>query len=373
MTPQNQYVKPPVQQEQPALEQTTFNVPEGQVHAFMSTLPKSTRENITRSKTIVINEVKKKIVPTSVRSITSLSEFKHVVKSKNDSEVVSTALPNSGFFATFKGSGSLSIASITPDQGRIDYAKRYQFCYDNLVTTSIGRLSYTEFCAYVAMVDLDLCVFAILRASDPDENKITLICGDDNCKTEYDVNFKYSNLMDTDSLSEDTLNQVAEIVKNKDIYENAKAVFQKSPVMTVKTIEIQSDDGSSMDIEVKIPNGTTVIERSAMIPDISREKNEFVAGLTMYIPRIYYYPASENGEDVSPYEITDTEVIAEILSEINDETLEVLTQLLQEMKQYDSPKFSFKGEFECPVCHRRETNVRCDVNTLVFQKVSRVI
>ena len=355
-------------------DQTTFNVPEGQVHSFILTLPKSTRENITRSKSIVVNEVKKKIVPTAVRSITSISEFKHVVKAKNDSEVVSTALPNSGFLATFKGSGSLAMASITPDnEGRVDYAKRYQFCYDNLVTTSIGKLSYTEFCAYVAMADLDLCIFAILRASDPDENKITLICGDEGCRTEYDAKFKYSELMDMDSVSEDTLKQVAEIIQNKDIYENAKAVFQKSPVMSVKTIEIQDNDGATVDIEVKIPSGTTTIERSSKIPEISESKNQFVAGLTMYIPRVYYTIPTNDGTDGNTYEITDTEVIAEIIYNLDDESLQALTQILQDMEQFDSPKFSFKGDFECPVCHRRETNVRCYIDTLIFQKVSRVM
>ena len=73
------------------------------------------------------------------------------------------------------------------------------------------------------------------------------------------------------------------------------------------------------------------------------------------------------------YEITDTEVIAEIIYNLDDESLQALTQILQDMEQFDSPKFSFKGDFECPVCHRHETNVRCYIDTLIFQKVSRVM
>lgn len=366
---------PPSQPEvQESTEQVTFNVPEGQVHSFITTLPKSTRENISRSKSIVVNEVKKKIIPSAVRTITSLAEFKQVVKSKNDSEVLSVVLPNSGIYATFKGSGSLAMASIAPDRaGQTDYAKRYQFCYDNLVTTSLGKLSYTEFCAYVAMEDLNLCIFTILRASDPDENKITLICGDENCKSEYDITYKYSELMDMDSVSEETLKQVETIVKNKDIYQNAKRVFEESPVMQVKTVEVTDSEGAIIDIEIKIPNGTTLIERTPVIPDIAKEKNAFIAGFLMYIPRVYYTPAVPDGEEAPQYEIDSPEVIAEIVSNIDDETLKAITDVLQELKQYDAPKFSFKGEFECPVCHRHETKVPCEVDTLVFQKVSRVI
>ena len=355
-------------------DQVTFNVPEGQVHSFITTLPKSTRENISRSKSIVVNEVKKKIVPSAIRSITSISEFKHVVKSKNDSEVVSVVLPNSGIYATFKGCGSLAMASIAPDpNNQTDYAKRYQFCYDNLVTTSLGKLSYTEFCAYVALVDLDLCIFTILRASDPDDSKITLICGEETCKTEYDVAFKYSTLMDMDSVSQETLAQVGEIVKNKDIYENAKAVFQNSPVMTVKTIEITMPDNSVVDVEIKITNGTTMIERTPIIPEIVEQKNQYIAALLMFIPRVYYTPVQEGSDEPITYEVTDAKVIAEILSELDDESLTVISSILKDLKQFDSPTFSFKGDFECPSCHRHESKISCSVDTLVFQKVSRVM
>ena len=98
----------------------------------------------------------------------SLSEFKRVLPRKSHSETIDVVLPNSGFVATFKGCGSMAMASLTPDENNaIDYQKRYQFAYDNLVSTSIGKLSFAEFCDYVALRDISICIFAIYRMSEP--------------------------------------------------------------------------------------------------------------------------------------------------------------------------------------------------------------
>lgn len=352
-----------------------FNVPEGKVQSFITTLPKDVRGNVSRTKSIVVNEVKRKTVPTSTRTITSITEFKNITKMKHSTEVQGVTLPNSGFYAVFKGSGSMNMASILPDRPNqpIDYAKRYQFCYDCLESTSIGRLSYSEFCAYVAVQDLDLCIMTILRASEPDEQTITLVCGEPNCKTEYNVKFKYSQLLDIDSVSKETWDQIKKIADNKDVYENAKAIFQQSPVMTTKTIDIMKDDGDILSIEIKPTSGSLIIERTEAIRDVAVKFNQYISALLVYIPRIYYTTIPEGESQEVTYEIEDAEVIANIIADIDDESLDIITKSIANLNEYIAPTYSFKGNFECPTCHRREDNVACDVNTLVFQKVRQAI
>ena len=213
----------------------------------------------------------------------------------------------------------------------------------------------------------------ILRASEPDEQTITLVCGEPNCKTEYNVKFKYSQLLDIDSVSKETWDQIKKIADNKDVYENAKAIFQQSPVMTTKTIDIMKDDGDILSIEIKPTSGSLIIERTEAIRDVAVKFNQYISALLVYIPRIYYTTIPEGESQEVTYEIEDAEVIANIIADIDDESLDIITKSITNLNEYIAPTYSFKGNFECPTCHRREDNVACDVNTLVFQKVRQAI
>lgn len=352
-----------------------FNVPEGQVKSFISTLSTETRGNISRSQSIVINEVKKRDIPTSTRTIKSLDEFKRIIPQRKHSEVIGIALPNSGIYATFKGAGSLAMATILPDldTNQVDYQKRYQFCHECLVDTSIGKLSLSEFCAYVSNDDLELCLFAILRASEADENTIVLECGNENCKSEYEVKYKLTELLDVDSITSETNDQVTRIIQNKDVFEKAKEVFESSPTMTTKQIDVTDNDGNKISIDFRIPNGTVTIDRQPHIQEIVQNYNQYILGFILWIPRIYYTIQIEGDDQAEPYMIDDAMVIAEVLSSLDDDVLRAMGQVVSGMAVYGGLTFSFKGDYRCPKCGRRETKIPCRIDDLLFYKVGKAM
>ena len=360
--------------------ETTFNVPEGQANIFLDSLPQEARENAVRSKQIVVNEVIKKEVPVVTRKISSLSEFKRVLPRKSHSETIDVVLPNSGFVATFKGCGSMAMASLTPDENNsIDYQKRYQFAYDNLVSTSIGKLSFAEFCDYVALRDISICIFAIYRMSEPENSNIVLQCGEESCRAEYSVDFKVSELVDSDSITKETAEQIDKIVKVRDIYEDAKRVWKESPLQTVKSMDIIHEGIDTITIELKQTNGTTMIERAPEFKEILEKYNQYILGFLLYTPRILYtipnpaYTEGGNAPKDITYEIDDPAAIADIISELDDDDLQTVGQVLNDMTEYSEPTYSFKGRYQCPNCGRVETKVPCTVDSLVFYKVGKAI
>lgn len=377
--PQNVTPMPaPVNDVAPA--ETTFNVPEGQANIFLDSLPPAARENAVRSKQIVVNEVAKRDVPVVTRKISSLSEFKRVLPRKSHSETIDIALPNSGFVATFKGCGSMAMASLSPDEdGTIDYQKRYQFAYDNLISTSIGKLSFAEFCDYVSLRDISICIFAIYRMSEPDDSNIILQCGEESCRSEYSVDFKVSELIDADSITSDTAEQIDKIIKVRDIYEDAKRVWKESPGQTVKAMDIVHSGGETTTIELKQTNGTTMIERAPEFKEIMEKYNQFILGFLLYIPRIFYsipnpaYVEGGNAPEKITYEIDNPSAIAEIVAELDDDDLRTIGEVLNGMVEYAEPTYSFKGNYQCPRCGRIETKVPCTVDSLVFYKVGKAI
>lgn len=351
-----------------------FDVPEGSVRSFISTLPISARDKITRTSSIVVNEVKKKTIPTSTRRITSMDEFKRIIPRKIHSEIVGVALVNSGIYATFKGAGSLAMATLMPDRTDKDgnpirdYFKRYQFCYEYLVDTSIGKPSFNEFCAMVSVSDLDTCIYAILRASDPDENTITLVCGNEACQTEYDVKYSLSKLIDSDKITSEMMAEIQRIVSVKDVYTDAKKLHAECPINQIKTIDITQDDGSTISFELRRTTGSVIIERYPLMETITAKYTPFIFAFLLFIPKAYY-----TTQDGIVYEITSPEAIADLINDVDDDTLRAMSQVMSELEEFPSITYSFKGDYYCPKCRRHETRIPCSVDSLVFYKVAQAM
>lgn len=354
-------------------EVVQFNVDSNNVKNFISTLDKSDRQRIHKASTIVVNEIKTLNIPTTTRVITSMSEYKRIAPRSIFADTVDCVLPNSGYVATVKGCGALAMAVLMPEQTNTpDFSKRYQFCYDNLVTTSIGKLSLQEFITNTSMYDLNILLFNILRASESDEQTVTLTCGATSCAKDYDVKYKVSELLDVDNIDEKLSAQIENIVKVRDIVENAKAKHNDSPVMTAKYMEVQYPDKTVI-IELKSPDGTIAIERMPMMADIARQYSNFFVGLLMYIPRVYVTFTMEGEKDPATYEIIDPAVIAETIGELNNSSIQAMSNIINDMESYESMTYSFKGQYVCPHCGRVETKVPCEVERLIFFRVQKAM
>lgn len=361
------------------VDSVQFNVPADKVDTFITTLSKDEREKVEHTTTIVINEIKELQIPTATRKITSLEEYKRVAPRPIEPEVLECVMPNSGYVAYFKGCGAMRMASIIPDMAtdEIDYAKRYHFMYECLVSTSIGKLSRQEFIARTSVNDINIALYTILRASDPDECEIMLTCGDPDCGKEYTVKYRLSQLLDTDSISDSMGEFIDEIVRAKDIRETARTVHESSPVMTAKYIQIDTKDvagnAESVIIEMKSPDGILTIERTPEMKRIMQTYSSFIVGFLMYIPKIYVTCIITGETEPATYEITDIDTIAEKIMNMNNDSIQAISKCIQDLREFNPVKFSFKGDYRCPHCGRQEHKVPCTVDSLIFYKVGQAI
>lgn len=360
----------------------SFNVPSEKADTFISTLSIDERKKIATSRVIQVNKIHKKDVPVATRVINSVSEYKRIVPRTVTGENQECVLLNSGYVATFKGSGALALATILPDrEGQPeDYAKKYQFCYDNLINTSIGKMSYNEFCLHTSFMDMDTMIYSILRASEPDQSSVRLSCGVPNCRNEYDATYYLSQLIDTDSITERMGERINEIVSVRNMEDKAKKVHEESPVMVTRIISVEQGDPSDpdykkYDIEVKSPNGIFMIERNDIISRYKGIYDGIVLAISMYIPAIYTTFTMKDETEPNTYEIIDPDVILSILKEFDDETVQILVDVINDIsnEEYENPTYSFKGHFKCPNCGRVEEKVPCRIEDLIFQKVERAM
>lgn len=347
-----------------------FNVPAQNTREFINSMTNDEIKKVSKASTIIVNEVKEMNIPVASRTITSFDEFKRVVNRHTEVDSIETVLMNSGYMATFKGCGALAMATLLPTSADepIDYGKQYQFCYDNLVNTSIGKLSYNEFCLRTHLNDLPTCLLAILRASDPDESQITLECAE--CKTEYDVKYRLSELLDLDSITDEMNAQVEKVANARHTYEDAMKAHMESPVMQVKYAQV-TDDNTRYTIEIKPANGNITIERVPLLRALAAKYSQYVAAIITYIPSITIEVLDNSGTNVlQTFNIVDPYAIAEIMTGFKLDTIRAIGKIISSVTQleYPSPTYSFKGKFKCPKCGREEDHVRCTIESLVFYR-----
>lgn len=347
-----------------------FNVPAQNTREFINSMTNEEMKKVSKASTIIVNEVKEMNIPVASRTITSFDEFKRVVNRHTEVDSIETVLMNSGYMATFKGCGALAMATLLPTSADepIDYGKQYQFCYDNLINTSIGKLSYNEFCLRTHLNDLPTCLLAILRASDPDESQITLECAE--CKTEYDVKYRLSELLDLDSITDEMNAQVEKVANARHTYEDAMKAHLESPVMQVKYAQV-CDDNTRYTIEIKPANGNITIERVPLLRALAAKYSQYVAAIITYIPKITIEILDASKTKVTQtFDVADPYAIAEIMTGFNLDTVRAIGKIITSVTQleYPSPTYSFKGKFKCPKCGREEEHIRCTIESLVFYR-----
>lgn len=364
----------PVQQnapEEPDQNVVQFNVEAKQTNSFYASLPDADKEKVRAAKVIKINETELKDIPTSIRTIDSLSEYRKILPRRISGEYVEVVLPNSGYIATMGASGSLAMATILPDPNtnQIDFQKRYQFCFNNLVNTSIGMLSFSDFVLQTSPQDLDAMIGAIYRASCPPTQKITLNCGNPKCGKDYDITFNTNDLIDVDAFSNDTKIQINKIIEARDVLGKAKEVHNEAPVMVSKTYKLSDD----LYITVKAMDGQMTIERFPLMQQITDQYGQLSAFLSLYVKEVRRLITPEGADKPEWFTINDPITIADEFYNMTDEQLDVVRVAIDELQVYDSYQYSFKGPYHCPHCGREELKVACPLDELVFQKVSKVV
>lgn len=359
-----------------------FTVDSENADKFISTLTKEEREKVQRTKTIVVNEVKTLNLPTATRVITSADEYKRVIPKKIHSEVIEVPLLNSGYAATVHGCGSLAMASIIPDTDTDvpDYQKRYQFAYDNLVSTSIGKMSFNDFCLKTSITDIDTILLAILRASDPDENEILVDCRRPGCGEQFKVKYRLSQLIDPSSIKPDMDAEINKIMTNKDIYTNAVKVQEESKIMQVKYVEIKipadpeiNASEQTIVIEIKNTDGILAIERYPLVKELSEKYSRYIVGFALVIPRIFITCTLENEVEPSTYEVNDPGTILEIISDLDSEAIQAIGSVADPIMEYDRITYSFKGPINCPKCRNLIKSIPCTIDSLIFHRVGEAI
>lgn len=274
-------------------------------------------------------------------------------------------IPIYGDFMQFSGAQLIQIANMEArDDDRLedDLNRKASLIYSKLIGGTLIKkvdengksvMSYQEFVNKFSYMDIDMAIFGILCASNPEEGSTSLTCN--KCQHVFEHKYNFKHLMTMEGLSDDVKQRYEDVLENRT---NANALARlhkasnsarryKSP-FTNNIYDVAAPSVARMiDIFKRINQSDSVMVHNSV----------FAA----FLNAMYIY----NKNTGKYIKIDDSEVDL-MLDTISDLPQDDITMIQKQIKQMSySPRFKISGN--CPSCNSHY-DISVSVDTLLFFK-----
>lgn len=277
----------------------------------------------------------------------------------------SVPIPIYGDYMNFRGAQLIQIANLeSRDDDRLedDLNRKASLIYNKLMNGTLIKkfdengksiMSYQEFTNKFSYMDIDMAIFGILCASNPEEGSTTLTCNKCNHKFEHKYNFK--RLMTMDGLSDDIKQRYEDILENRTNSNALKKLHDASN----KAHRYKSPFTNNI-YDIAVPSVARMID---VFKRINQEDSVMVHNsiFASFINAMYIYNAA-NGKYLK---IDDGEVdlMLDTISDIPQDDITMLQKQIAKMSY--APRFAISGN--CPSCNTHY-DISVNVDTLLFFK-----
>lgn len=355
------------------------------------------REKMKISKKINIVEVDDVELKTlEVRKVSS-ARAKTILQRKFDKSCVPFIAVASGYKGKIKKLTTLEVVSLA--DATINYKvesesllKQASVIYDKLAEVSIGNfVTYDEFIKNTAAIDIDNFIFALMRATYPQDDVMPMGCANPECtfidpedkrtakRTQFNHKYTNDSLLLEHAISENLANMANYINEHSVTVEDAQEVASKSILKNVKRIRLTNSENESTIFELYVPSISETVDR-ILKPFVDTKKYESRYGydglvkMASFISAIIVKDTDENG-DIYDARIEDPQDIIDYLAVITDdaEQVNVLVSAIESnIIQYQF-KYGFKGgTIVCPQCgHVIEEDQVIDIAELLFHRAQQ--
>ena len=277
----------------------------------------------------------------------------------------SVPVPIYGDYMSFRGAQLIQLANLeSRDDDRLedDLNRRASLIYSKLIGGTLIKksdnsgktiMNYQEFCNKFSYMDVDMAIYGILCASNPEEGSTDLTCNKCQHKFAHEYNFK--RLMTMDGLSDDIKQRYEDILENR----TNEVVLKTLHDTTYKAHRYMSPFTKNI-YDIAVPSIARMIDVFKRInqEDAIMVHNSIFAAFfnAMYI---------HNPNTGKYLEIKDSEVdmMLDTISDIPQDDITMLQKQISTMSY--KPKFVIKGK--CPSCGN-EYEIPINVDNLLFFK-----
>jgi len=349
------------------------------------------KEKMSVAKKINVVEIDtKKLASLKVNKPKAL-KAKTLIQKTFDRQYASFVAAASGYLGKMRNMSSLEVINLITINANAKNStealmQKASLIYEKLKEASIGEFeSFDDFCKKTAVNDLNVMVYALIRATYPDEEEIVLNCANPKCvhkekdaegkvievPNQFTYKYKNTELILTKDISEKLRTAAQNIYEHQYTIEDANTAAQDAPIYNSKTFAL--DEDQRIIVTVHCPTIYTAAENVTKRIDMSEIKDKATyqpaIELGMFVENIML--ADDETGEYNQY--TDIENIVEIIYNMTDDELEVLSQIISDNVLDYQYKYGFKAEnVVCPHCGQPFKNdVEVEIDRLLFIQVQR--
>lgn len=277
----------------------------------------------------------------------------------------SVPIPIFGDYMSFRGAQLIQIANLeSRDDDRLedDLNRKASLIYSKLIGGTLIKksddkgktiMSYQEFTNKFSYMDIDMAIYGILCASNPEEGSTTLTCQKCNHTFEHKYNFK--RLMTTDGLTDEIKQRYEDILENR-----TNNIALKELHKTTNSAHRYKSPFTNNIYDIAVPSIARMID---VFKRINQEDSIMVHNsiFASFINSMYIYNQSTG----KYLQITDAEVdlMLDTISDIPQDDITMLQKQIATMSY--SPRFAIVGN--CPSCNNHY-DIPVNVDDLLFFK-----
>jgi hypothetical protein len=315
--------------------------------------------------TITVKKAEKSFIDTVTEFQTGMSK-------------VPVIFPASRFRAYMTGLSYGEMGDIANNNENITFdqvKKKLTVIYNKMVNPSCGKFeNFEDFLRKFAYVDIDLAVYALVVATFPEVDDITLTCNNPTCKKSFNHRYSPRSLIRFESSSEHMLKKMNDVINCSEA--DFAKLMEESPTQNHKRYRLNQ---SGYIIEVGIASAYdwlyTMMDNligskfEDEHPDDVNGILQINAALLGLIRTVFVPDPNEPGSYIQYDEFED---MIQALYSIKPEEISILSSILEKYNSGYRVVFELQN-IKCPHCGHLTKRIPVDINDLIFFKYQRLM
>lgn len=330
------------------------------------------KEKLLNSEYIEVREIKSYELPTKVTKCKK-GDIGSIIERRRKKFTADITPFVSGYVATVKALTPGEILDIIYPNGENEVQQqiyRWTKIYDCIVRTSIGKMSFDEFCHNTSPLDYNLFLLGILIATYGAESQfISFICrkkehGEEGYK--FNVDLDYRSIMQVDDLDERAIELIMKIADASTDVKSAKKAQLEAPLTQRKQFVLED---SGIHVVLQLDSVYDHLTRNLEAIQAKQEENGIVntrfSVIAKYIQALYV--PTENDEYIMIDELED---IIDFMRTMEPDEIEIISNRAIKLLEGLDVTFGIK-DVRCPVCGDLTPFVEINLQDELFTRASQ--
>lgn len=293
--------------------------------------------------------------------LTDIKNFNFFLNRKSKTQIVAI---QSGYTAAVEGFDYSQINQLV-NSTLDEYAMQLllmQTIYSTINTTSVGKLSFDEWCNITSYYDLESFEYANYLETFPGDTSFSIECG--SCRQV--INAKINNDRLICAKNDLTMERMNEILNNRN---NPKEMLNKALVHTKKRVFLED---SKIIIDIKLPTIKKHLDLLSSVNAKAKEKARHILTLMLFFDGVYMLDIQETMAKKKPcyYKVEDRQKIATIIGKLTYNDSKHLSTIINEFIESQTVEFKIKS-FVCPSCQTKIRDIPVEIEQLLFFQMQR--